>query len=69
VAVRVDPARPQLVELMEDEPIVRAAPQPEDLPPELAERLQTLKTMRDRGDLTDAEFATARTRLLESPAE
>ncbi|MEZ0359542.1 SHOCT domain-containing protein [Mycobacterium sp. SA01] len=69
VAVRIDPARPQLVELIEDEPIVRAAPQPGDLPPELAERLQTLKTMRDRGDLTDTEFATARKRLLESPAE
>lgn len=69
VAVRVDPARPHLVELIEDEPIVRAAPQPEDLPPEVAERLQTLKTMRDRGDLTDAEFATARKRLLDSPAE
>ncbi|BBX08120.1 SHOCT domain-containing protein [Mycolicibacterium aichiense] len=69
VAVRIDPARPQLIELIADEPIVRAAPQPDDLPPELAERLQTLKTMRDRGDLTDTEFATARQRLLESPAE
>ncbi len=69
VSVRIDPARPQLVELIDDEPIVRAAPQRDDLPPELAERLQTLKTMRDRGDLTDTEFATARQRLLESPAE
>lgn len=69
VAVRVDPTRPDHIELIEDEPIVRAAPQPEDLPAEVAERLQTLKTMRDRGDLTDAEFATARKRLLDSPAE
>lgn len=69
LAVRVDPTGPQLIELVEDEPIVRAAPQPDDLPPEVAERLQTLKTMRDRGDLTDSEFATARRRLLESSAE
>ena len=69
VAVRVDPTRPDHIELIEDEPIVRAAPHPEDLPAEVAERLQTLKTMRDRGDLTDAEFTTARKRLLDSPAE
>jgi hypothetical protein len=65
VAVRIDPDRPQHIELIEDEPILRAAPQPTDLEPEVAERLHTLKTMRDRGDLTDAEFATARKRLLE----
>ncbi|WP_445165254.1 SHOCT domain-containing protein [Mycolicibacterium sp. Dal123E01] len=64
VAVRIDPERPDHVELIEDEPILRAAPQPEDLEPEVAGRLHTLKTMRDRGDLTDAEFATARERLL-----
>jgi hypothetical protein len=65
VAVRIDPDRPDIVELIEDEPILRAAPQPADLEPEVAERLHTLKTMRDRGDLTDAEFATARKRLLD----
>jgi hypothetical protein len=65
VAVRFDPDRPDRVELIEDEPILRAAPQPTDLEPEVAERLRTLKTMRDRGDLTDAEFATARKRLLD----
>jgi Short C-terminal domain len=65
VAVRIDPDQPDHIELIEDEPILRAAPQPTDLEPEVAERLRTLKTMRDRGDLTDAEFATARKRLLE----
>lgn len=69
VALRIDPTRPSHIELIDDEPIQRAAPQPADLAPEVAERLQTLKTMRDRGDLTDVEFATARRRLLESPAE
>lgn len=65
VAVRIDPDRPEIIELIEDEPILRAAPQPTDLEPEVADRLHTLKTMRDRGDLTDAEFATARKRLLD----
>ena len=65
VVVRIDPDRPDHIELIEDEPILRAAPQPTDLEPEIADRLRTLKTMRDRGDLTDAEFATARKRLLE----
>ncbi|MCX2929630.1 SHOCT domain-containing protein [Mycobacterium sp. CVI_P3] len=64
VAVRVDPGRPNHVELIDDEPVLRAAPQPTDLEPDVAERLQMLKTMRDRGDLTEAEFATARERLL-----
>ena len=65
VAVRIDPDHPEHIELIEDEPILRAAPQPADLEPDVAERLRTLKTMRDRGDLTDAEFGTARKRLLE----
>ena len=65
VAVRIDPDRPERIELIDDEPVLRAAPQPAELEPEVAERLHTLKTMRDRGDLTDAEFATARKRLLE----
>ena len=70
VAVRIDPDRPERIELIEDEPILRAAPQPTDLEPEVAERLHTLKTMRDRGDLTDAEFARARKKLLEdSPSD
>ncbi|MBB3604002.1 hypothetical protein FHT40_003663 [Mycolicibacterium sp. BK556] len=65
VAVRIDPDQPHHIEIIEDEPILRAAPQPTDLEPEVAERLHTLKMMRDRGDLTDAEFATARKRLVE----
>ncbi|MGY4709337.1 SHOCT domain-containing protein [Mycolicibacterium sp. CBM1] len=66
VAVRLDPDRPELVELIEDAPIVRACPPPVDLAPAVAEQLRRLTTMRDRGDLTDAEFATARRRLFES---
>lgn len=65
VVVRIDPDEPHVIELIEDEPILRAAPQPTDLDPEMAERLRTLKIMRDRGDLTDAEFATARKRFLD----
>lgn len=68
VVVRIDPSQPQRIELIEGEPILRAAPQPTDLEPEVADRLHTLKTMRDRGDLTDTEFATARKRLLDEPA-
>ena len=37
---------------------------PEDLDAKTAEQLRKLATMRDRGDLTDAEFATAKKRLL-----
>ncbi len=65
VAVRIDPARPDHIELIEDEPLQRACPPPADLDPEVADQLRKLTTMRDRGDLTDAEFATARKRLLD----
>ena len=64
LAVLIDPADPRHVEPIADEPIERAAPLPEDLDAETAERLRKLTTMRDRGDLTDAEFTTAKTRLL-----
>jgi hypothetical protein len=64
LAVLIDPADPRHVEPVADEPIERAAPLPEDLDAETAEQLRRFATMRDRGDLTDAEFATAKKRLL-----
>jgi len=64
LAVLIDPADPQHVEPIPDEPIERAAPVPEDIDAETAEQLRKFATMRDRGDLTDAEFATAKKRLL-----
>jgi hypothetical protein len=64
LAVLIDPADPRHIEAIPDEPIERAAPVPEDLDAETAEQLHRLATMRDRGDLTDAEFATAKKRLL-----
>ncbi|AQT80079.1 hypothetical protein B1R94_13650 [Mycolicibacterium litorale] len=65
IAVRVDRDRPSLLEMIEDEPVQRAVSLPDDLAPQVAERLRRLTTMRDRGDLTDAEFASARRRLFE----
>jgi hypothetical protein len=62
LAVLIDPADPRHVEPIPDEPIERAAPVPEDL--DVAAQLRKLATMRDRGDLTDAEFATAKKRIL-----
>ena len=64
LAVLIDPADPQHVEIVPDEPIQRAVPVPEDLDADLAEQLRKLATMRDRGDLTDTEFTTARKKLL-----
>ena len=64
LAMLIDPADARHVEPIPNEPIVRAAPVPEDLDAETAEQLRKFATMRDRGDLTDAEFATARKRLL-----
>ena len=64
LAVLIDPADALHVEPIADEPIERAAPLPEDLDAETAEQLRKLTTMRDRGDLTDAEFTTAKRRLL-----
>jgi hypothetical protein len=63
LAVLIDPADPQHVEAIPGEPIGRAAPVPADLDAETAEQLRKFATMRDRGDLTDAEFATAKKRL------
>ena len=65
LVVLVHPERPEHVEIAEDEPIVRAAPDDADLDPALAEQLHRLVTMRDRGDLTDVEFSTAKRRLLD----
>ncbi len=64
LAVLIDPADSRHVEPIADEPIERAAPLPEDLDAETAAQLRRFATMRDRGDLTDAEFATAKKRLL-----
>jgi Short C-terminal domain len=64
LAVLIDPADPRHVEPIPDEPIERAAPVPEDLDADVAAQLRKLATMRDRGDLTDAEFTTAKNRLL-----
>ena len=65
LAVLIDPADPRHVEPIPDEPIERAAPLPEDLDADVAAQLRKFATMRDRGDLTDAEFATAKKRLLD----
>lgn len=66
VAVRVNPARVEQVELIEGEPVVRAAANMLDLNPHDADQLHRLTTMRDRGDLTDEEFTDAKKRLLGS---
>ena len=60
----IDPADPRHVEPIPGEPIERAAPVPENLDADVAAQLHKLATMRDRGDLTDAEFANAKKRLL-----
>ena len=65
LAVLIDPADPRHVEPIDGEPIQRAAPIPEDLDADVAAHLHKLATMRDRGDLTAAEFATAKKRLLD----
>lgn len=64
LAVRIDPADPMHVEINDDEPVERAYPVPEDLDAGAAEQLRRFATMRDRGDLTDAQFSEARNRLL-----
>lgn len=66
LAVLVDPADPQHIEAVPDEPIVRGTPVPDDLDAEAAETLRRLVTMRDRGDITDAEFSAAKKQLLQS---
>lgn len=66
LAVLVDPADPQHIEPVPDEPIVRGTPVPDDLDAEAAQTLHRLVTMRDRGDITDAEFSAAKKQLLES---
>jgi len=65
VVIRVDPKRPRHIELVEGAPVARAAANIVDIAPRAAEQLRILKTMRDRGDLTDAEFATAKARLVD----
>ena len=65
LAVLIDPADHRHVEPIPGEPIERAAPVPEDLDADVAAQLHKLATMRDRGDLTAAEFATAKKRLLD----
>jgi len=63
VAVLIDPARPQHLELVDAEPVQRAAADL-DLAPHIADQLRRLVTMRDRGDITDSEFTAAKNRLL-----
>lgn len=65
LVVLAHPQRREHIEIAEDEPIVRAAADDADLDPETAEQLRRLVTMRDRGDLSDAEFSTAKRRLLD----
>lgn len=62
----VDPADPDHIEPVPDEQIVRGAPVPEDLGAQAADMLRRLVIMRDRGDITDAEFSAAKKQLLES---
>ncbi|BBZ76149.1 hypothetical protein MANY_14860 [Mycolicibacterium anyangense] len=66
LAVLVDPADPDHIEPVPDEQIVRGAPVPEDLGAQAADMLRRLVIMRDRGDITDAEFSAAKKQLLES---
>jgi len=63
LAVRVDPNHPQRIELIENEPVVRAAADP-DVDARTSDRLRLLKTMRDRGDITEAEYSAAKDKLV-----
>ncbi len=65
LVVLIHPERPEHVEIAEDEPIIRTAPDDAELDPEIAEQLHRLVTMRARGDLSDTEFSTAKRRLLD----
>jgi hypothetical protein len=65
LAVRVDPTSPTRIEQILDEPVVRAPSNTPKLDPEAAARLHMLTTMRDRGDLTDAEYAAATRKLID----
>ncbi len=64
VVIRIDPNHPQRVELIENEPVI---PRTVDLEvdPKTADKLRLLKTMRDRGDITEAEYTAAKDKLLQ----
>jgi Short C-terminal domain len=65
LSVLVDPARPQHIELVgrnATSPRTRNKPQASE--PDVTEQLRKLTTMHNSGDLTDAEFAAAKKRLL-----
>ena len=64
LAVLIDPADSRHVEPVAESPSSAPHRLPEDLDAESAAQLRRFATMRDRGDLTDAEFATAKKRLL-----
>lgn len=64
VAIRIDPGQPQRIELIENEPVVRGTVEP-DLDPRTSDKLRLLKTMRDRGDITEAEYVAAKNKLVE----
>lgn len=64
VAIRIDPSHPQRIELIENEPVVRGTVEP-DLDPRTSDKLRLLKTMRDRGDITEAEYIAAKNKLVE----
>lgn len=66
VAVLINPARVDHIELIDGEPVIRSAANVVDLNPHDAEQLHRLTTMRDRGDLTDSEYAAAKKRLLDT---
>jgi len=63
VAIRVDPNHPQRLELIENEPVVRATADPE-VDPRTSDQLRLLRTMRDRGDITEAEYTAAKNKLV-----
>lgn len=62
LVVRVDPNHPQRIELIENEPVIRGTAEL-DVDPQTSDRLRLLKTMRDRGDITEAEYAAAKAKL------
>lgn len=64
LAVRIHPSRPQHIEMIAGEPVLRAPANVLDVDPATADQLRRLRTMRDRGDLTEEEFASAKKQLL-----
>lgn len=63
VAIRIDPSHPQRIELIENEPVIRESADPA-ADPRTSDQLRLLKTMRDRGDITESEYTTARDKLV-----